>query len=299
MTQHGLSRRRVLQIAAALPVVGLSTRAKASAPAAYWRGVALGASSQIVLAGLTQGEAAPVFAQVRDEVSRLEGIFSLFQRRSALSLLNQTGHLDAPAPELLEVLSLSQSVWNASCGAFDPTIQPTWQARSRGANPAPHRSFSDLRFNATKVTLALGMALTFNGIAQGYITDRITALLSRAGLVDAVVDAGEQRATGQRPDGGPWRVGIANPAGVLLKQVSLRDRSLATSSSYGTRLAGGAGHIIDARDGLPATRWSTVSVMHDSAALADALSTAACCLSVGETDAMLTHFRDARLILRT
>lgn len=300
MTQHGFSRRRFLNIAAALPLAGLSTRAMAMAPSARWQGVALGASSQIVLSGLNDSDAAPLFAQVSDEISRLEGIFSLYQNHSALSQLNAIGRLDRPAPELLEVMSLSHSVWQASFGAFDPAIQPLWTARANGQIPASGAgNFGDLTFFTDAVVLAPGMALTFNGVAQGYITDRVASLLRRTGLVDLVVDAGEQRALGNRPGGGAWRVGIANPAGAVLKELSLRDRALATSSPGGTLLAQGQGHIIDARSGRSSQRWNTISVMHDSAAIADALSTAACCLSVEETDAMLSHFPEAELVLRT
>ncbi|ABG31181.1 FAD:protein FMN transferase [Roseobacter denitrificans] len=299
MTQHGFSRRRFLNIAAALPLAGMSGRAMAAAPAARWHGVALGASSQIVLSGVSDAEAAPLFAQVRDEIARLEGIFSLHQNHSDLSRLNAAGCLDHPAPELLEVLSLSRSVWQASFGAFDPSVQPLWRARAAGGLPATRaQTFSDLTFSSQAVALRPGMALTFNGIAQGYITDRVAGLLRRAGLVDLIVDAGEQRAWGGRPGGGAWRVGISNPAGVILQEVSLRDRALATSSPRGTLLPDGAGHIIDARSGKSAQHWNTISLFHESAALADALSTAACCLTAAETDAMLRHFPEAELALR-
>ncbi|GIT86713.1 FAD:protein FMN transferase [Roseobacter sp. OBYS 0001] len=299
MTQHGFSRRRFLNFAAALPLVGLSTGAMAAAPVARWQGVALGASSQIVLSGVSDAEAAPLFAQVRDEIARLEGIFSLYQNHSALSQLNATGRLDRPAPELLEVLSMSHSVWEASFGAFDPAVQPLWIARAAGQSLAtPRGDFGDLTFSTDAVVLRPGMALTFNGIAQGYITDRVAGLLRRAGLVDLIVDAGEQRAMGSRPDAGAWRVGISNPAGTVLKEVHLRDRALATSSPRGTVLAGEQGHIIDARSGVSSQRWNTISVFHESAALADALSTAASCLSVAETEAMFAHFPEAELALR-
>ena len=218
MTQHPVSRRRFLNFAASLPLAGLSTRAMAAAPVARWRGVALGASSQIVLSGVSDADAAPVFAQMRDEIARLEGIFSLYQNRSDLSRLNATGRLDSPAPEFLEVLSLSHSVWQASSGAFDPAVQPIWVARATGNNTEMRAgSFGDLTFSTEEVVLASGMALTFNGIAQGYITDRVAALLRRAGFVDLIVDAGEQRALGGRAGAGDWHVGISNPAGAVLK----------------------------------------------------------------------------------
>ena len=50
-----------------------------------------------------------------------------------------------------------------------------------------------------------GMAITLNGIAQGYITDRVADLLRNEGFDQAMVDLGEWRALGSHPDGRPWR----------------------------------------------------------------------------------------------
>ena len=52
------------------------------------------------------------------------------------------------------------------------------------------------------------MALTLNGIAQGYIADRVVALLRAEGLSDVLVNTGELRALGGHPDGGGWPVSL-------------------------------------------------------------------------------------------
>ncbi|MEM9576886.1 MAG: FAD:protein FMN transferase [Pseudomonadota bacterium] len=299
MTQHQVSRRRFLRITAALPLAGLSPRAMAAQPVSHWQGRALGAEARIILSGLDQGAASPFFAQVRDEIARLEGVFSLYQPQSDICRLNDAKLLLAPAPEMLEVLSLSRAVWNASQGAFDPTVQPLWLARARGG-PAPMKwdDFGDVDFSTEAVRLKAGAALTLNGIAQGYITDRIAEMLRAAGLTDLVVDAGEQRALGNRPQGGGWQVGVADPMGSILTRLSLSERALATSSPQGTLLAEKQGHIIDGRTGDLAAGCNTVSISHARAAVADALSTAACCLTVPEMDAMLMGFEDAKVVCR-
>ena len=55
-----------------------------------------------------------------------------------------------------------------------------------------------------------GMAVTLNGIAQGYITDRVTDLLARRPGPRAG-GHGEIYAMGERSDGQPWRAGLADP----------------------------------------------------------------------------------------
>lgn len=123
------------------------------------------------------------------------------------------------------------------------------------------------------------MALTLNGIAQGYITDRIVDLLRSGGIASCMVDMGEIRALGARPDATPWRVGVADPvaaAPLSPSVVEVIDKAVATSSPDGFRFdaAGRFNHLLDPRTGLPAACWRNVTVVAPEAATADALSTA-------------------------
>ena len=141
------------------------------------------------------------------------------------------------------------------------------------------------------------MALTLNGIAQGYIADRVAGLLRARGLVDVLVDTGEIKALGRRADGTPWRAGIAMPDGTPVARRMLSGRALATSAPMATLLdaARGAGHILDPRTGEPAARWRLASVSAPRAALADALSTAFCLMDRPAIDRALAQHRDATL----
>ena len=81
-----------------------------------------------------------------------------------------------------------------------------------------------------------GMAVTLNGVAQGYITDRVADLLRGRGFENVLVELGEVRALGRRPDSDPWRAGIADPKdpSAVLLELPLLDAALATSGGYGT-----------------------------------------------------------------
>ena len=76
-------------------------------------------------------------------------------------------------------------------------------------------------------------------------------------------------------------------------------RALATSAPLGTTFdeASTVGHILDPRSGKPARlSWREITVSAKSAALADALSTAACLFKTeAEITACLSQFQDARL----
>lgn len=121
------------------------------------------------------------------------------------------------------------------------------------------------------------MALSFNGIAQGYITDRITDMLRNAGLEQALVDLGEIRAldTTRRRT---WQAGIRNPGDetAVLLNIELQNQALATSGGYGTHMdeSGRFTHLFNPHTGSSSPRCRSVSVTAADAAVADALSTA-------------------------
>lgn len=290
-----LTRRRFLAIsavAAALP------GALAAAPR-HWTGQALGARASI---RLDHPDAPAITARCLAEIDRLEGILSLYRADSALSRLNRDGHLDAPPFELLDCLSLAGAVHHASNGAFDVTLQPLWalwaEAAVQNRRPLPaerraalaHGGWGDVRLSEDRITLRPGMALTLNGIGQGYVADRVATLLEAEGLTNILIDTGELCALGERR----WPVRIHDGDSLLLSA-----RALATSAPRGTCFdpAGQDGHILDPRTGRPvASPWKQVTVSGPSAALADALSTAACLMTdQTQLDALLAYFGDARV----
>ncbi len=294
------NRRRFLAISAAAFVLPGALSAQ---PVYTWQGTALGTHATLRLA---HPDAKAISARVASEISRLEDVFSLYRPDSALSRLNRTGRLQAPPFELLECLSLAGAVYSATGGRFDPTIQPLWasyaEASALGMMPDA-ASLNDARarvgwdrvtLDTTNISMASGMALTLNGIAQGFIADRVAALLADEGLTNILIDTGEFRALGGHPGGGAWPVKLAAGG-----KVSLSARALATSAPLGTTFDEGAqvGHILDPVTGTPApSKWREISVSAPSAALADALSTAACLFqSESDIKACLAAFDGAVL----
>lgn len=286
------TRRRFLSIlagAAALPMLGST----AGATPARWQGVALGANAQIIL---DHPNAEALLVQAVAEIDRLESIFSLY-RDSQLTQLNRTGLLANPAFEMVEILSVCSNINARTNGAFDPTIQPLWalyaESYANGAPPAERRisealamtGWQKLRFSSTLVEFdQSGMMLTLNGIAQGYIADRISALLKANGVANVLVNTGEIAAVGVAPNGSPWAVKIGSSQG---QSLPLSNVAIATSAPLGTALDpdSSVGHILDPRTGRPAGLWPQVSVVALTAAEADGLSTAFCLMDKAEIDA--------------
>jgi thiamine biosynthesis lipoprotein len=267
-------------------------------------GVALGAK---VTLRLSHPDAPAIAARAMAEIDRLENIFSLYRPGSALARLNAEGALADPPFELLECLTTAGAVHRASEGAFDPTVQPLWLALAAAVgagvplDAAAHAAalrlvrWQDVRFDPARLTLGRGMQLTLNGIAQGYIADRVAAFLSAEGLTDVLIDTGEFVALGGQPNGAAWPVTLAQGG-----RVGLHSRALASSAPLGMTFGGDGqtAHILDPKTGQPVPAlWRGVSIAAPSAALADALSTAACLMKVkDQITALCHHFPEAELV---
>lgn len=298
-------RRRFIALAAAAAAAGVipGPARSAAMPTFSWQGIALGADATLTLQHSDEAEAKAAIEACLTEVARLEAVFSLHRPDSALVRLNRMGALDEAPQDLRILLAEALRLSAGTGGAFDPTVQPLWSlyARHFGSPDADPRGPSDdeiaralartgwrdVAIDDSRIAFGKpGMALTLNGIAQGYITDRIGDLLRTRGFRHVLVNMGEQLAAGPKFDGSAWTVGIADPIDreTMIQKVSLPDGAIATSSGHGCRFDAGGRftHILDPRTGLPARQAASVSIVTSRATLADGLSTALSVLPISE-----------------
>jgi thiamine biosynthesis lipoprotein len=304
------TRRRFIGIAASVGGMALlpAWSARAAGPGLHiWRGVALGADACLQLHHPDPAEAERLIRLCLEEVARLERLFSLYRPDSLLVRLNRTGELADPPQDMVRLLSEAARFSRLTDGAFDVTVQPLWQLYAEHfsrpsadpAGPPPAaveavRSLVDyraLRVEEDRISFTRrGMAVTLNGIAQGYITDRVADRLRAEGMTNVLVDMGEVLAVGGHPDGRPWRVGLRGTdndtmsAGVL----DITDAAVATSSNRATLFdgAGRFGHILDPRTGRSPNEMRSVTVTAPDATTADALSTARTVMSAERAKAL-------------
>ena len=214
---------------------------------------------------------------------------SLFREDSALSRLNRDGVLDGAPPELRVVLASARLVAEASQGAFAAPGPPLWRAWARARDegrlptPAERRAalarvdWRGVHVDDDRVRLARpGMAVTLNGIAQGWAADRVRAVLAGHGIAHALVDAGEYAMRGHDAAGGRWTLGLADPRDEsrLMARLLADGRCVATSSDAQLRFTadGRHHHILDPRSGDSPPALAGVTVAAPSGALADALT---------------------------
>lgn len=278
-----LTRRRFIAIAAAAAGAAIPVAATARSDTLVWTGTALGADARLLIAGLTPAEAETCIARARAEIDRLEAAFSLYRPDSELSRLNRDGQIDRPSQDFRLLLGHSLEAWQQTDGAFNPAIQPVWQFLARHFDGPDRDRAPDpldlgrklalcdpgrIALTPNRVRLAPGMALTFNGIAQGYITDRVATIFESRGLRDILVDLGEIYAL----PGRRWDVAVAGSD----RRLALSQRAVAQSAGAGTPFTADRSwhHLIDPATGHSANRFAAVTVAAPSATVADLLSTA-------------------------
>ena len=314
-----ISRRKVIALCAAaggaaLVPFGTTPRA-GSEPLLEWTGVSLGSVSTIRLAHPDRSAGEALLRRAVAEARRLEAIFSLYREDTALSELNRTGVLIAPPSELVQLLRLCDEMWRVTDGAFDPSVQPIWRCyadhfASGNANPEGPASqqlieaialtgWSGVRVGPDRIAFARrGMALTLNGIAQGYITDRVIEILRMEGITSSLVDMGEIRTMGHHPDGRAWQTAVNTDAPKNLT-LDVVDKAVATTSADGFRfdLNGLCNHLFNPATGRCAQPAVSRTVVAPTAAIADALSTALTFMDDDATRRTLARVPDTRLVL--
>lgn len=122
--------------------------------------------------------------------------------------------------------------------------------------------------------------IDLGGFAKGYGINRAMETLKTVGIDNAVINAGGDLKVIGRHGNRPWRIGIRHPRqqDSVLAYINVEgEESVFTSGDYeryfmyqGKRYH----HIIDPRNGYPATGAQSVTVIHADAALADAAATA-------------------------
>lgn len=187
------------------------------------------------------------------EIRRLDRLFSRYDRRSEIFLLNKIAGR-APlqlSADTAAVLKLAEEVKRASGGAFD------------------------IRYATRDVDLG--------GIGKGYAVESARRLLLKKGVKSAIIDLHSSIAV----IGNGWRIGIKDPRdGEVLGVVILNNGdALSTSGQYEQ-----PGHIVDPRTGQKADRCLSVTVVAKDAALADALSTAVFVLGPADGRQLLERF---------
>lgn len=229
-----------------------------------------------------------------DEIDRLEAVLSGYRPDTPVSRLNRDGVVRDPPPELVAVVRRALHFAELTGGAFDPTVAPLMElyGSSFAETDAPPAEaavkdarsrvgYRHVRLDAGGIAFARpGMAVSLDGIAKGYILDRVVEEVTGAGAAGVLADGGGDISAGEGEVAGTgWPVGVGHPRepGTVLGTIEVRHQGVATSGDYMRAHTADLRHhhVIDPRTGASPGHTSAATVVAASAMDADALATAA------------------------
>lgn len=230
------------------------------------------------------------------EVKRIENLISDWIPTTQISEVNKNAGINPVKvdDEVFQLVTRANKISKLTNGAFDisyASMDKIWKfdgsmkempTKEAIKNSVEKIGYEKIIMNDSAKTIFLeqkGMKLGLGGIGQGYIADKVKALLKNEGCQSGIVNvSGDINTWGKQIDGKPWTIGIVNPMNKnkVFATFPLEDNAVETSGSYekfvmfnGIRYS----HIIDPRTGYPATGIVSVSVFSKQTEIADALAT--------------------------
>ena len=250
-----------------------------------------------------------------DVCRKYEKLFSRTIESSDVSRINTAeGKVTKVSLETAELISLALEISAESNGAFDITVLPLvelWNINEATTPPKAedisstlkHVGYNNLSLNKESVSLAQNTKIDLGGIAKGYIADKVRDYLLSERITEAIINLGGNVTVIGDNDGKNYSVGIQKPFslhGESAAILKLENKTAVTSGIYERYFKVDNTiyhHIIDPKIGYPVqNNVASVTVIADSSALADSLSTA--CLVLGIEQGMkLAKSKGAEIVL--
>ena len=231
----------------------------------------------------------------------INDLMSTYIRHSQLSGFNlsrETGW-HAVEPELANLVTTALKISKKSRGAFDVTVGPLVNLWGFGPSETEFALPTQTEINIAKRSVGyqhlqarlqpaalnkklIDLYVDLSAIAKGYAVDEIAKILDSENIEHYMVEiGGEVKGIGLAPHGEPWRIGIETPQvqhGNIEAILSLDNVGVATSGDYRNVIEHDGktySHTIDPRTGYPVKHnLGSVTVIHESVAIADAWATA-------------------------
>lgn len=257
----------------------------------------LGTVVSIQVAGADEEDARQAIEAIREDLEYIHGGWHPWREGTVArnNMLLETGGEFTSSPGVLRLMQNALPLYEASDGLFNPTLARLTEAwgfhEEEPAGPPPDDatiaelvaaapSLHDVTIDGVRVRSSNpAVQFDFGGFAKGVATDRAIERLRAHGIEHGIINlGGDLRGIGRKGER-PWRIGIRDPRGEeALASLELRDGDAVFTSGDYERYFEHEGrryhHILDPRTGHPATGTTSVTVLHDNGAEADAAATA-------------------------
>lgn len=256
-----------------------------------------------------------ILALAEDFIARLEKLWSRFDSRSEISLLNAAeGKPVAISKETHDLIALMRSGFRSTQGAYDPTVLPRVIAAGYDrslTNPELKTVLPEsaqwpgdvegIELHGAIACLPLGTTLDSGGIGKGFAADLLVSKMMELGAHGALVSAsGDVVAAGESPQGGGWTIGIENPFDLSqhIEIVTLKKGAIATSSTLKRIFENNKHHLIstNTKDTFN-NEIATVSVLAGNGALAEVLTKVAFSLELDEAMTQIESLGGSALVV--
>ena len=238
---------------------------------------------------------------IEERLENINQLMSTYDASSQLSEFNQSRETGWHAVDidLAKLVQLALKICDESDKAFDITVGPLVNLWGFGNSNTKFSLPNETELKITRQNIGChhldarqnppalnkkraDLYVDLSAIAKGYAVDQIATILDGYQIENYLVEiGGELKAKGLAPHGNPWRIGIETPnwsRSEIKEIISLNNVAIATSGDYRNFVEHEGkhySHVIDPRTGVPVEHGLTsVTVVHASAAIADAWATA-------------------------
>ena len=251
--------------------------------------ILMGTVVEIQVRDADEDKASRSIAKAFSEIKRIDDLFSSYNKESIIWKLNHgviEGH-NLPG-ELFDLITLSDSIWKISGGAFDVSLGNLIELWGFGSEkisiPGKEKLSENLSAsgwqnvqikNDKSIVVLQNTKLDFGAVAKGYAVDKAVQMLEQSKVPAALVNAGGE----VKGFGSDWVVGIQHPRkkNEILEKIKLHGMSVATSGDYEQYFEANGKryhHILNPKTGMPANECQSVTVISKENKIADALATA-------------------------
>lgn len=252
--------------------------------------------------------------KVAQEINKLEKLISWRDENSDVYKIN---HQSAKTkitidPTTCKILELCFDVANRSHGSFDPTVLPLCQLWSSSVKNATIPTDEDIIKNKSLVnfhnySVDVGSntiniynpmsSLDLGAVGKGLACDLACKIYRDAGVSAAIISVGGTVATcGLKDNTSNWGIAVKDPfkSEDYIGKIYLGEGYVSTSGSYEKNFSYNGKlyhHILDPSTGYPVENdIVSVTVISNSGALSDALSTACFVLGLEKSDDLLKSY---------
>ncbi len=246
---------------------------------------------------------------VESTLKEYDAIFDIHDESSELAILNEEKTL-AVSSALFDALNFGIKAEKATegyCNIALGSVVTLWHEARMSKEPylpeiealavaAKHTDINSVQLiNGTANITDENLSLDMGAIAKGYVSDILRDRLTQEGFDNLYINMGGNVMAIGSKDGNGWAVGIQSPDNeyAIAEAVSVSDTNLITSGSYQRyfEINGKKYHHIISSDTLqPSELYTSVSVMYENGAWADALSTALFNMSIEDGERILAQF---------